>query len=120
MRDEWSILDDELCSAAACGGDTYRIAKKWRYNNIINEQRRIEEACMEPRLRAAMTLDLLATENLYQADTEDWPEGPEFDALTIAEADAFDALVDTPCESLEALLQKFAYIRLKQRSGLAD
>jgi hypothetical protein len=120
MRDEWSILDDELCSAAACGGDTYRIAKKWRYNNIINEQRRIEEACMEPRLRAAMTLDLLATENLYQADIEDWPEGAEFDALTIAEADAFDALVDTPCGSLEALFQKFSYTRLKQRSGLAD
>ena len=120
MRDEWSILDDELCSATACGGDTYRIARKRRFDNIIHEQRRIEEACMEPRLRVSMTRDLLATENVYQADIEDWPDGPEFDALTIAEADAFDALVDTPCESLEALFQKFAYIRLKQRSGLAD
>jgi hypothetical protein len=67
-----------------------------------------------------MTRDLLATENLYRADDEDWPEGPEFDVLTMAEADAFYALVDTPCESLEALFQKDAYIRLKKRSGLAD
>jgi hypothetical protein len=67
-----------------------------------------------------MTRDLLATENLYRADDEDWPEGPEFDALTMAEDDAFCALVDTPCGSLEALVQKLAYIRLKKRSGLAD
>ena len=61
-----------------------------------------------------------AIENVYKADDEDWPEGPEFDVLTMAEADAFYALVDTPCESLEALFQKLAYIRLKKRSGLAD
>jgi hypothetical protein len=30
----------------------------------------------------------------------------------MAETEALDALVDTPCESLEALFQKDAYIRL--------
>lgn len=46
---------------------------------------------MEPKLRASMTRHRSAIEKVYEADDEEWPDGPEFDKLTTAETEALDA-----------------------------
>jgi hypothetical protein len=105
-----SNLCDDLRSA---DDDVYKKAKKLLHNNTIDQLRSIGEACMEPKLLASMTRHRSAIEAVYEADDEEWPDGPEFDELNIAETEALDALAETPCGRLEALFQKDAYIRRK-------
>ncbi len=102
-----------LCDDLRSGDDDpYKKAKKLLHDNTIGQLRCIVEACMEPKLLASMTGHRSAIEKVYEADDEEWPDGPEFDRLSMAETEALDALVDTPVGSLEALLQKDMYLRL--------
>jgi hypothetical protein len=105
-EDKLSNLNDDLRAAAAGDDDAYRKAKKRLHDHIIDQLRSIGEACMEPKQRASMTRNRLATEKVYVADDEEWADGPEFDELTTAETEAFDALVDTHAGALRLYFRR--------------
>jgi hypothetical protein len=68
-----SNLCDDLRSA---DDDVYKKAKELLHDNTIGQLRSIGEACMEPKLLASMTRHRSAIEKVYEADDEEWPDGP--------------------------------------------